>query len=224
MRVRALGVDGCRGGWIAAWIAPDGTRGFEVLPHAARLADFVPECAYIDMPIGLPDSGPRPCDRAAQRMLGAARSRVFLGARRPLLAFLGDYAGANRWAKQDGKGLSRQMFNILPKIAEIDGFMSPARQGKFREAHPELAFLRFGGGTALPGKKSPPGLRRRKKLLRELGFADIDKWLGRLRGSGAKPDDLLDACVLAAAALAPGGMVAGKPERDARGLRMEIWF
>jgi len=224
MRVRALGVDGCRGGWIAAWIALDGTRGFKVLPHAERLADFTPECAYIDMPIGLPETGARPCDRHAQGMLGAARSRVFLGARRPLLAFLGDYAGANRWAKTDGKGLSRQMFNILPKIAEMDGFMTPARQGKFREAHPELAFLRFAGGGALPGKKTLPGLRRRKKLLRALGFAEIDRWLKSLRGTGAKADDLMDACVLAAAALTPGGMVAGKPERDARGLRMEIWF
>jgi predicted RNase H-like nuclease len=224
MRVRALGVDGCRGGWIAAWVAPDGTRGFKVVPHAKHLAEFTPECAYIDMPIGLPETGPRPCDLPAQRMLGRARSRVFLGARRPLLEFLGDYASANRWAKTDGKGLSRQMFNILPKIAEIDGFMTPARQKKFREAHPELAFLRFDGGAALPGKKTPLGLRRRKKLVRALGFAEIDKWLKRLRGSGAKADDLLDACVLAAAALAPGGMVAGQPERDARGLRMEIWF
>jgi predicted RNase H-like nuclease len=220
--VTALGIDGCRAGWIAVWIDKRG-RGFEVIPTIASIASFAIENARIDMPIGLPDTGERACDHAARAMLGAARSRVFMGARRPLLRHLRNYAAANAWAKSDGKGLSRQMFAILPKIAELDDFMSPARQLQMREAHPELVFRRLADGTPLVPKKTPQGQHHRRDLVRERGFAEIDAWLGALRGTGAQADDLLDACALAYAALEPGGKV-GDDATDAKGLRMEIWF
>jgi predicted RNase H-like nuclease len=219
----ALGLDGCRAGWIAVWIDKRGRRGFAVIPTIANLASFAIESARIDMPIGLPDTGERACDFGAREILGPARSCVFLGARRPLLQHLDDHAKANEWAKADGRGLSIQMFRLLPKIAELDDFMSPARQHQMREAHPELVFRRLAGGTPLSPKKTPQGQRHRRDLVREHGFAEIDEWLGALRGTGAKPDDLLDACALAYAALEPGGKV-GDDATDAKGLRMEIWF
>jgi len=183
---------------------------------------------YIDMPIGLPESGARGCDLAARKLLKRAASRVFLGLRRPLLRYLEDYAAANRWAKADGKGLAKQAFNLLPKIAEIDARMTPARQQRFRESHPELVFWRLNGGTALASKHEPKGLQARRDILAQHGFADIDAWLVKLRGTGVKPDDLLDACALAlAASEATTGharRVKSPAVRDARGLRMDIWF
>src|SRR5262245_5654835 len=175
----ALGLDGCRSGWIAAWIGPNGRRGFEIISQIDSLNRVA--MAMIDIPIGLPDSGYRAVDRAARSMLGEARSRVFLGARRPLLAWVDDYERANDWAKADGKGISRQLFGILPKIAQIDGFITEARQDAFRECHPELVFRRLNGGFALPPKKTPQGFRRRRDLISRHGFASIEAWLDRLR-------------------------------------------
>jgi predicted RNase H-like nuclease len=61
-------------------------------------------------------------------------------------------------------------------------------------------------------------------LLKRSGFCDIDRWLDRLRiGTGAKRDDVLDACAVAIAAREPLGNV-GSPQPDARGLPMQIWF
>src|SRR5262245_49047738 len=95
----ALGLDGCRKGWVAAWIDTDGRRGFDIISDVASANGAA--LAMIDIPIGLPESGYRAVDQAARNVLGRARSRVFLGARRPLLAFVesDDYARANAWAK-----------------------------------------------------------------------------------------------------------------------------
>ena len=222
----AVGLDGCRSGWVAAWIGANGRRGFEIISGVAGIGGG--ELAMIDIPIGLPESGYRAVDHAARTILGEARSRVFLGARRPLLAMLDDYPRANAWAKADGKGLSRQLFGILPKIAQVDGPITPARQDSLRECHPELVFQRLNGGAPLPPKKTPEGFRMRRDLVAHCGFADIERWLDRLRGTGAQVDDLLDACACALAAsetLRTGGRkVACAEEADARGLRMEMWY
>ncbi|HUB97407.1 MAG TPA: DUF429 domain-containing protein [Stellaceae bacterium] len=215
------GIDGCRGGWVVVTI--DGReRRFAIVRHFAEIERLGAGRALVDMPIGLPDSGYRACDLKARQMLGSCRSRVFLGARRPLLA-CADYDAANRWAKKDGKGLSVQLWNILPKIAEIDRVITPARQSRLLEAHPELAFRRLNGGEALPNKKGRSGRMQRRDLLARAGFRELDDWVGTLTGTGAQPDDLFDACVLASVARDPR-RVDSPPVADARGLAMEIWY
>ncbi len=222
----AIGIDGCRAGWIAVSIDDADQRDFQIVPRIDRLAIIDNAMVFIDMPIGLPESGDRGCDLQARKQLGFAWPRVFIGLRRPLLRFT-DYAAANAWAKADGKGLAKQAFNILPKIAEIDAFLSPARQNNFRESHPELVFQRLNGRTALISKHKPAGLRARRDLLRAQGFKDIDDWSGKLRGSGAKVDDLYDAGVCALAARDATGSRArciDSGATDARGLHMQIWY
>jgi predicted RNase H-like nuclease len=227
------GIDGCRGGWVAVFL-PQARPSRAWAKVYARWSD-IPlggiAIAAVDMPIGLPDSGPRGCDQRARELLGTARSRVFPHLRRKLLRFIGDWRAANEWAKHDGKGISKQAFNILPKIAEIDRWIAPRRQPRVREAHPELAFARLNGGAALASKATEAGLGARRRLLHKAGFARLDVlWRAvkaQGKAGGVKPDDLLDACVLALTArrIAAGRAVRlGGGARDARGLRMEIWY
>jgi len=225
----ARGIDGCRGGWIAVSIDAADRRDFAIFSAIAEVLVLGAATTMIDIPIGLPERGYRGCDREARRLLKGAASRVFLGLRRPLLGCLSDYPAANAWGKKtDGKGLAKQAFNILPKIAEVDAVITPALQERFRESHPELVFARMNGGTPLASKHEAEGLRQRHDLLMRHGFAALDAWLARLRGTGAKPDDLYDACVLALAArdaMAGDAQRIGAGEaRDAKGLRMEIWY
>ena len=224
----AWGIDGYPKGWIGVAIARNGRRRVARFASAEELFALDAAMILIDIPIGLPESGYRGCDAAARALLPGAQSRVFLGLRRPLLRYLDDYAAANRSAKRDGKGLAKQAFHILPKIAAIDALMTPARQARFRESHPELVFARLNGGTPLPSKHRPEGLDARRALLSRHGFAALERWLAELRGTGARPDDLFDACVLALAAreaLNDGARrVDGAERRDAKGLRMEIWY
>jgi predicted RNase H-like nuclease len=219
-----LGIDGCRGGWVAVALAGE-RRAVHAFARLDEAATLVPRRALIDIPIGLPATGRRGCDIAARALLGTARSRIFLDARRPLLDYRArsDYAGAQDWAKRDGKGFSRQLWHILDKIAEADRFVTPERQEIYLEAHPELAFLRLAGGAAaLPNKKTKPGQNLRRDLVLAAGIAEIDEWLAR-RPPRVAADDLLDACALALAARDPL-RVPCAPAHDPRGLRMEIWY
>jgi predicted RNase H-like nuclease len=215
-----LGLDGFRGGWVAAWIDDRGHHGFDYSPGLSRLLSTPHQRAMIDMPIGLKRSGHRRCDISARELVG---SSVFLGARRNLWEFP-DQASANQyyWRHEGpGMGVSCQLWNIRDKIKEIDDFITPDRQATIGEAHPELIFRRLGNQLWLQGKKSAPGRDQRIKLLAEQGFVKLSKWLTQRHGTGIGRDDLIDACACAIAARNSNARLGGD-EVDDRGLRMEI--
>jgi len=220
------GVDGCRVGWVM--VTRDLTGGaltvgvapcWAALPHLARIV-------AVDMPIGLSEDGPRGCDSLARRLLPGRASSVFPPPARPMLA-MADYGQANAWGKARGRGLSKQAWNIVPRIRDLDDTLSPPDQDRVHEAHPELAFARLNGGAPPPPKRSAEGLDRRRVLLRRAGIRGLARLLDN-RPRGVAVDDLLDAAVLTLTAeriLAGQGIrLIGTPERDSRGLRMEIWY
>lgn len=223
------GVDGCRGGWVVALLddradAPPGpsftvTRSLEPL-----VADVVAGrvlAAAVDMPIGLPRAGVRPCDVAARARLGARRSAVFPAPSRAVLGARDHAEAIVRERAASGRGLSLQAFRLVPKVAELDGIVVPELQDRLVEAHPELAFARLAGAPAVHPKRTPAGLAERRVLLEQAGLApDPD-----LRLPGAAIDDVLDAAVLTLTAARVRDGTAehlGDGSRDTRGLRMEI--
>jgi predicted RNase H-like nuclease len=215
-----LGLDGFRGGWVAAWIDDRGDHGFDYAASLHRLLSAGCKRTMIDMPIGLKISGHRTCDLRARELVGAA---VFLGARRNLWEFP-DQASANRdyWQHEGPRmGVSCQLWNIRDKIREVDDFITPERQASIGEAHPELIFRNLGDQRHLEGKKSARGREQRIRLLTERGFAKLTKWLTQRHGTGIGRDDLIDACACAVAARDSTARLGGD-EVDVRGLRMEI--
>ena len=215
-----LGLDGFRGGWVAAWIDDRGDHGFDYSPGLSRLLAMPRRRAMIDMPIGLKMAGHRTCDIRARELVGAA---VFLGARRNLWDFP-DQASANRyyWEHEGPRmGVSCQLWNIRDKIKEVDDVITPERQATIGEAHPELIFQRLAGPLRLDGKKSAAGREQRIELLASQGFVKLAKWLAQRYGTGIGRDDLIDACACAVAARDSTSRV-GDDEFDPRGLRMEI--
>lgn len=221
-----LGIDGCRGGWIAVRLARDGQVSVDIVSRFNEISMRDVALAAVDMPIGLPDSGARGCDALARAALPPERrSSVFLHLRRPLLNHA-DYASANAWGKADGKGLAKQAWFLLPKIADIDAWITPARQRRVWETHPELIFLGLNDGAPLPKKSTAEGLALRRRVLLRHGLTRIDALADTLDRRAAKLDDLYDAAALALAArrFAQGGGTRLGGERDSRGLRMEIWY
>ena len=224
--MRVIGLDGFSKGWVAVLLDGD--------CHEIRFCRGITEAlsigfdrAAIDIPIGMTDDGERPCDRLARERLRPHSSRVFTGARRWLWEEFSDPDAANQDALRRGqKRVSRQLWHLGPKIMEADAFVRDHRAHDIREAHPELVFLRLNGGRPLPSKKSEEGLYLRRKLLKRDGIRNIDKWLAAERiGTGAKADDVLDACAVAIAARDVSGCVPeGMAPRDACGLPMQIWF
>jgi len=235
------GVDGCRAGWIAAFLRPDNDDGFvQVFESFAAICEAPEQPAIIavDIPIGLPErtgNGGRAAENAIRPLLGQRQSSVFSVPSRAALA-AADYREACgiAFATSDPpRKISKQLFMIAPKIREVDACLlaNPLLQDRVFETHPELAFWRLNGERALDlpkkikGRVHEPGMILRRGLLRRAGLPDDLIDLDPPRG--AATDDLLDA--LACAAIARR-IHAGRatpfphpPPRDAFGLRMAIW-
>lgn len=221
-----IGIDGYSKGWVAVLLDGDDQKiSFDGDVTGALSRPF--DRAGIDIPIGMTDDGERDCDLLARARLRPHISRVFTGARRWLWSEFSDPDDANREAVRRGqKKVSRQLWHLGVKIMEVDAFMRANRSRDIREVHPELVFLRLNAGAPLPSKKSVEGSAMRRALLKRAGIRLIDRWLSDDRiGTGAKPDDVLDACAAAIAAAEPVGSVPeGTPPVDAHGLAMRIWF
>ncbi len=215
------GVDGCRRGWVAAVGRVDGRGAPNVsvvsslheLMASAEVGDLA--AVAVDIPVGLPEHGSRRCDVEARQRLGPRRSSVFPA---PVRAVLGSatWEEANATSRAiDGRGLAHQVFNLLPKIREVDRLLSPSRQARIVEAHPELCFASIAGEPLLHSKRTVAGKADRIALVGVVPNAL----------PGAATDDVLDAhAVLWTArrvAVGDGERLGGR-ERDGRGLRMEI--
>ncbi|NWG71611.1 MAG: DUF429 domain-containing protein [Parvularculaceae bacterium] len=239
MRGVVAGVDGCRGGWIVALWAED-RAALSLAPTFAEVLDMAAGAAKIavDMPIGLPDrigEAGRGCDRAARAVLGGRQSSVFaVPARAAVMEQDYRRACAAALARSDPpRKVSKQCFNLFPKIRELDALMTPALQARVVESHPEVAFWAMNGEAPLDlpkrvkSRPHGPGLELRRDLLRRAGFPvdALDAPTGPRALAGA--DDLVDAaaCAVVARRIARG--VARRfpdhPLTDGRGLRMEIW-
>jgi predicted RNase H-like nuclease len=231
----AVGVDGCRGGWIAVAFDPSANATAltpRVHPDFASLLASFPENATIgvDIPIGLSVDGPRRCDIEARRLLGPRRSSVF-PAPDPRLLDAVDYRDALARARAlTGKGISRQAFNIFAKVAEVDRLMTPALQRRVVEVHPEICFRSLNGGAPMRfSKRRPEGFAERRQALEAaLALALPDRAAARSVAPPAAPDDLLDAYAAAWSARrwldGHAQRIPTIPQIDARGRRMEIVY
>lgn len=226
------GADGCSAGWVV--IGKDtatGALSWRLCANAAALLQRRPfaQVTAIDIPIGLPDSGPRACDQAARRVLSPLRhSSVFSAPIRPVLA-AASYAHACRLRfKIEAKKISQQAWNIVPKIKDVDTVLQadPRLQRRVREVHPEVSFARLAGGPLAHSKKTAAGQAERLALLRPFFGRYVDLALADRRELRAQVDDVLDAFVVlwTAERIASGQAerLPPHPETDRMGLRMEI--
>lgn len=166
-----VGVDGIRGGWVAAEVRSDGRVGWAVYRTFDRLlaqSDGRVEVVAVDIPIGLTDGPPRECDRAARRALPGRASTVFSA---PARATVGDHerglthAQAVRRARSRGHGApSVQAWNIVAKIAEVDQAVRGPTSVRVVECHPEVSFARL-AGRVLARKTSAAGVDERLAAL-----------------------------------------------------------
>ena len=164
------GADACRGGWCVVTLPVEGDATVEVVDRLAKVATRQAKgqlgAVGVDIPIGLSDGPPRKCDLDARALLGDRRSSVFPAPVRPVLGARSYEAALARSREAGGVGLSKQSWNLVPKIAEVDRLLDPTRQGRIFEVHPEVAFARLHGVPMAHPKKSRPGRDERLAVLR----------------------------------------------------------
>lgn len=231
--VQAVGVDACRGGWVAVWVV-DARLNARFHKSFAELVTAHPHvaCIAVDIPIGLSSAGVRACDKAARTLLGPPRDSSVFPAPDPRLLTVPDFAAATaRSMALTQKGVSRQVFGTFPKVAEVDELMTPLLQNWVVEAHPEVSFWAMAGKQpTVHSKSTPAGYEERRALLaRVLGIRmPATKLESRDLVPKAAPDEVLDAAaaVWTAQRVADGlaERVTEQVELDRRGRRMEIVY
>ncbi|NNF41180.1 MAG: DUF429 domain-containing protein [Woeseiaceae bacterium] len=233
---RIAGIDGCKAGWfvVSADATLDSINWFiaENIDSAAHgLRDHV--AAGIDIPVGIPDAGPRDCDGLARKRLSPLRgTSVFPAPIRQILKCRDHTEASDRRESIDGKRISAQLFHILHKIDEVDAYLRyrSANAPQFYEVHPELAFAALQNHTPMAhGKRTATGHAQRLALLSQsFGEANLNAALATYPRSRVARDDILDAF---AVLLSTRRIVSGKARRvpdesqfDSAGLEMAIWF
>jgi predicted RNase H-like nuclease len=232
-----IGVDGCRAGWFYFHLVSGKAPGYGVVPTIESLlgAAYRAEQIFIDIPIGLRDQEghARRCDAEARRLLGAPRASSVFPA--PIRAILGepDYESARSKSRAlAGKSPSKQTFNIVPKIRQVDQLLQKNKSARLRlkEAHPELCFWGLAGGCPMQYRKSTPaGFAERVAVLashypgaRRL----VDTAIAEFPRKEVARDDVVDAlvCAVVASMSAHWRTVPEDPELDSTGLPMQIVY
>ena len=237
MSFTAVGVDGCRTGWVCAgW---DGRDWALVL--VPSLEDLLPiltssVTVCIDMPIGLSEDGVRACDQAARRQLGPRASSVFPAPPRLALEEAA-YADINSQSKlRYGRGVSKQAFYLLPKIRELESILSrpDVSASNWYETHPELCFSALNNGVPMRhNKKSEAGRSERLAILERVFrepkvMSMYGSFAAEVPRARCQLDDIVDALVCGVVASLDATerrfVPDGPTECDARGMSMRICY
>jgi predicted RNase H-like nuclease len=190
--VKVLGLDACRGKWLAVALDEGHFDDARLASDAAALVSAWPNAAVIgvDIPIGPPETPPREADRAARKFVGERRSSVFptfpsVVLEAPTYEEAKAICVARGWPKP-----SIQSFGMRHRILEIARLA--AADERIVEVHPEVSFRELLGRPLSPKRTGSGGSERRFVLAK----AGID-----LPDLPYPLDDVLDAAVVAWSAM-----------------------
>ena len=124
--------------------------------------------------------------------------------------------------------LSKQAWNITPKIREVDILLRKSGNLKdiFIESHPEVCFTALANGNPMQYyKKREEGINERIEILEKFdknAKIFINSKFGSLSKKEADLDDIFDACVLAVSASFEIKYLPEEFEYDSEGLPMRM--
>ena len=239
-----LGVDGCKGGWLAVGLSLFGDWEVNLFRSFSQLWEQHSASALIlmDIPIGLKQGSSvnasverqeRRCDKEARKLLRLRRSSVFRVPCRPAIYASSYDEAIAKNEELTGTRIFKATWNIAGKIREVDELLlnHPEVRKSVREVHPELCFWSLNGCRPLQYPKiKKNGGQERLKLLQSIypsAETILSHTLSSYSRKEVKKDDILDA--LAAAITAKIGFdnlssIPPQPEIDSYGLPMEMVY
>lgn len=207
------GIDGTRNGWISAEYTGRSWK----IEFKQNLSKIEFDQALIDIPIGLPESKIRKCDQEARDFLAPERHYSVFNCPVKDAVYAENYSKACKINEEKtGKRISRQAWNITPKIREAD---REAEKRDLVEAHPEVFFKTLDKNSVVESKTSEEGLKARKKVLNKFGDTSVIKEFER---ENVSKDDILDAVVLSLGKELDLKSIPESPCRDGKNLEMKI--
>ena len=198
---KIAGIDGSKGGWVCVSGYENNYKElkFEKLKEFNDIKSENFNLVLVDIPIGLDidlKKGGRIVDKLARKELLTNKSSIFNAPSRLVLEAK-NYEEANKINKKKGMGLSKQSWNLVKKIKEVDDFIRNSNKTIIFESHPEIIFQVMKRDKVSTKKKNDEGIIERRNLLEKNGFNKV--FLERnlsAKDSFYKKDDFIDACSL----------------------------
>ncbi len=232
-----LGIDSCSYGWVS-FILNQKQWNIEIFRNINSLWKkyYDSKLILIDIPIGLRSEGAkaRLCDTAARIYLTKKRSSSIFPTPCRKALDASSYQEANNINRElTGKGLSKQTYNIMSKIKEVDTLLKKDHQASdiIIESHPEVCFTALKNKKPLGFyKKTQKGIEQRFTLLNSFNNFKknpLDFAKNNFKRNDLAIDDVLDAWVLAVSASKGKSALNFFPksyEFDMKGFPMRIAF
>ena len=181
----------------------------------------------VDIPMGLPDSFPRDLESQARKLI-PGRSGSFFPVPCRQAVYASSYEDACITnARYLGKKLSKQTWNICPKIREVDRLLcsDTSLQARVSESHPELAFYLLSPDGPQHSKKTHEGIAERLNILaryyepvHEYYALALEEYPRKL----VARDDVLDALILMVLGRVNKTVLADSNGEDERGLKIRL--
>jgi predicted RNase H-like nuclease len=182
---------------------------------------------YVDIPMGLPDNFARDLESQARKLLPGRSGSLFPVPCREAV-YASSYEEACKTNSEHlGKKLSKQTWNICPKIREVDKLLcsDASLQERVKESHPELAFYLLSPDGPHHSKKTRDGIEERLNVLASY-YPPVHEYydlaLGKYTRKLVARDDVLDAMVLMVLGIVDKIVLEGSSGKDERGLKIRM--
>ncbi|MDG2253143.1 MAG: DUF429 domain-containing protein [Methylophilaceae bacterium] len=227
---RVIGIDGCKAGWIIAKTLEDKSISFQIIKNLND--DYLKESNVsligIDIPLRLSSSGKRLAEIEARVLLKNRACTIFSPPTLNALTAKNYIDACKINFKECGKQISKQSWNLFPKIKEAQEFLenkSIIELGVF-EVHPELSFMAMNDMNLIrASKKTVIGREIRIKLIQKFfPKFSFESVRNKYKKNQVLDDDILDSVSVLWSTQRIVDNIAKFVPKDSKKTDMRIYF
>ena len=225
-----IGIDGCRAGWITTQVLDNQLISFHIIKNLND--DYLKQSNLshigIDIPLQLSYTGKRLAEIEARVLLKKRACTIFSPPTLNALRAKNYIDACEINFKECGKRISKQSWNLFPKIKEAHKFLENNLISKLEvfEIHPELSFMAMNDMNLIEAsKKTNIGKEIRIKLIQKYfpNFS-FESVRNKYKKNQALDDDILDSVSVLWSTQRIVDNIAQFVPKDPEKINMRIYF
>ena len=223
-----IGIDGCKAGWIIAKTLENESISFQIIKNLNDLKRINVSHIGIDIPLQLSHTGKRFAEIEARSLLKNRACTIFTPPTLNALRAKNYMDACEVNFKECGKRISKQSWNLFPKIKEAQEFLDNKSINKLRvfEVHPELSFMAMNDMSLVQAsKKTDIGREIRIKLIQKFfPKFSFESVRNEYKKNQALDDDILDSVSVLWSTQRIVDNIANFVPKDPKRIDMRIYF
>ena len=223
-----IGIDGCKAGWIIAKTLENESISFQIIKNLNDLKRINVSHIGIDIPLQLSHTGKRFAEIEARSLLKNRACTIFTPPTLNALRAKNYMDACEVNFKECGKRISKQSWNLFPKIKEAQEFLENKSINKLRvfEVHPELSFMAMNDMSLVQAsKKTDIGREIRIKLIQKFfPKFSFESVRNEYKKNQALDDDILDSVSVLWSTQRIVDNIANFVPKDPKRIDMRIYF